>query len=444
MRVRKEWKIIMRKQAWLAAAIFGCSVLMAGCGTADKSYQKGIQAMQAGKYEDAGKYLQKAIKENGDRAEYYIAYGMYLNEQGEYDEALKQFKNAYQDTKNTIANVNNKQVYLGQAIAYSHLQEYEKALDACDKALELKNTESLNHRIWCSKGVVLEALGRQDEAVKAYQKAVDENKENWQAYYRLGAIYQELGDNDAAGQAQEFLNAAYQKGNQEATYYLGMLSVSQGDKDKGKKYLTKFVSKGSGEYLQTAYNTLAAMAIQEEDYSVAEEYLSKARASAKGAAAQELSRNQMILMEKQGMFGEALTIAQDYLKQYPEDKAMKREYRFLKTRDAIAKGNEAVQSTVDIDDTDTSGGADSPNGDHTVKDVSGVAATKAPVTSNKTAEPAASAATGVDRTSKVSQEPQTATPAGSSAAAQQKVTTAPTATPQKNTSSYTDTEESVN
>ena len=354
----------MRKQAWLAAAIFGCSVLMAGCGTADKSYQKGIQAMQAGKYEDAGKYLQKAIKENGDRAEYYIAYGMYLNEQGEYDEALKQFKNAYQDTKNTIANVNNKQVYLGQAIAYSHLQEYEKALDACDKALELKNTESLNHRIWCSKGVVLEALGRQDEAVKAYQKAVDENKENWQAYYRLGAIYQELGDNDAAGQAQEFLNAAYQKGNQEATYYLGMLSVSQGDKDKGKKYLTKFVSKGSGEYLQTAYNTLAAMAIQEEDYSAAEEYLSKARASAKGAAAQELSRNQMILMEKQGMFGEALTIAQDYLKQYPEDKAMKREYRFLKTRDAIAKGNEAVQSTVDIDDTDTSGGADSPNGDH--------------------------------------------------------------------------------
>ena len=111
MRVRKEWKIIMRKQAWLAAAIFGCSVLMAGCGTADKSYQKGIQAMQAGKYEDAGKYLQKAIKENGDRAEYYIAYGMYLNEQGEYDEALKQFKSAYQDTKNTIANVNNKQVY---------------------------------------------------------------------------------------------------------------------------------------------------------------------------------------------------------------------------------------------------------------------------------------------------------------------------------------------
>ena len=436
----------MRKQAWMAAVILGCSVLVAGCGAADKSYQKGIQAMQAGKYEDAGKYLQKAIKENGERAEYYIAYGMYLNEQGEYDEALKQFKKAYQDTRNTIANVNNKQVYLGQAIAYSHLQEYEKALDVCDKALELKNTASLDHRIWCSKGVVLEALDRQDEAVKAYQKAIDENKENWQAYYRLGAIYQELGDTDAASQAKDFLDAAYEKGNKEVGYYLGMLYVSQGDNTNGKKYLTKFVSNGSGEYLQNAYNSLASMAIQEEDYSTAEEYLSKARASAKGAAARELTRNQIILMEKQGMFGEALTIAQDYVKQYPDDKAMKRECRFLKTRDAVARGNEAIQSTV-ADDKDTSGEDNSSDENNTTKsDRSNATATTAPVTTEKpsdnTAEPAASS--GSSGTSGASKEPQTAAPTKTPAATSQRATTAPTAAPQKTTSSYTDTEESVN
>ncbi len=439
----------MRKQAWLAAVILGCGVLMAGCGAADKSYQKGIQAMQAGKYEDAGKYLKNAIKKNGERAEYYIAYGMYLNEQGEYDEALKQFKNAYQDTKNTIANVNNKQVYLGQAVAYSHLQEYEKALEVCDKALELKNTTSLNHRIWCSKGVVLEALGRQDEAVKAYQKAVDENKENWQAYYRLGAIYQELGDADAAGQAQEFLKAAYQKGNQEATYYLGMLSISQGDDTRGKKYLIKFVSKGSGEYLQNAYNSLATMAIQEEDYSAAEEYLSKARASAKGAAAQKLCKNQMVLMERQGMFGEALTIAEDYLKQYPDDKAMKRECRFLRTRDAIAKGNEAIQSTV-AGDTDATGEDSKDNslsGNDAAKDDSTdgnttKASTTSGTTADNTAVPAASS--GTDKTSKTSQEPQMAAPTRSPAASTQRTAVTPAATPHKTTPSYTDTEESVN
>lgn len=38
--------------------------------------------MQAGDYEDAGTFFKKAIKENDERAEYYIAYGMYLNEPG--------------------------------------------------------------------------------------------------------------------------------------------------------------------------------------------------------------------------------------------------------------------------------------------------------------------------------------------------------------------------
>jgi tetratricopeptide (TPR) repeat protein len=142
---------IMRKQTWLAAVILSCGVLMAGCGSGNRSYQKGIKAMQAGEYEDAGTFFKKAIKENDERAEYYIAYGMYLNEQGEYEEAVKQFERAYQDTENTIANVNNKQVYLGEAIAYTHLQKYEKALSLCKRALKLTNTASLDNRIWCSE-----------------------------------------------------------------------------------------------------------------------------------------------------------------------------------------------------------------------------------------------------------------------------------------------------
>ena len=57
----------MRKQTWLAVMIFSCGVWITGCGAADKSYQKGIEAMQAGKYEDAGPYFEKAIQKNGER-----------------------------------------------------------------------------------------------------------------------------------------------------------------------------------------------------------------------------------------------------------------------------------------------------------------------------------------------------------------------------------------
>ena len=338
----------MRKQTWLAVMIFSCGVWITGCGAADKSYQKGIEAMQAGKYEDAGSYFEKAIQKNGERAEYYIAYGMYLNRQGQYKDALKQFKDAYQDTTNTIANVNNKQVYLGQAVSYYYLGDYEKSVELCDKALKLKNTTSLNSRLWCSKGVALERLGQIEDALKAYNEAVQADKDNWQAYYRMSAIYlsdddsQITKDADAAQQAREFLVAAYKNGEKDVGYYLGELYFLQGDTDQGRKYLEKYVSKANGDYLTDAYNELATMAIEEGDYSQAEEYLTQGRNAASGEAAQKLWKNQMILMERQGMFGEARKIAGEYLQKYPDDKDMKREYRFLKTRDDIAKGTGTV------------------------------------------------------------------------------------------------------
>ncbi len=81
-----------------------------------------------------------------------------------------------------------------------------------------------------------------------------------------------------------------------------MLYLEQQDKVKAKKYLEKYIKNGSGEYLLNAYNSLATLAIEQEDYSQADEYLSKARRAAKGAAAKQLWKNQMLLMERQGLF----------------------------------------------------------------------------------------------------------------------------------------------
>ena len=67
-----------------------------------------------------------------------------------------------------------------------------------------------------------------------------------------------------------------------------MLYLEQQDKVKAKKYLEKYIKNGSGEYLLNAYNSLATLAIEQEDYSQADEYLSKARRAAKGAAAKQL------------------------------------------------------------------------------------------------------------------------------------------------------------
>ena len=196
---------------------------------------------------------------------------------------------------------------------------------------------------------------------------------------------------------------------------------------------------------------MATLAIEQEDYSQADEYLSKARRAAKGAAAKQLWKNQMLLMERQGLFGEALSIAQEYLKQYPDDQAMKKECRFLKTRNEVAKGNEAVQSqtsdagtsqTTGSDDTgdNTAAGTGADN-DNVSTSATRATATKAPQsqtstmgTTGSTAAPKSTADTGRTGTSTTTAPTATRRPAG----------TTSTATPAGTASSYIDTQESVN
>ena len=169
------------------------------------------------------------------------------------------------------------------------------------------------------------------------------------------------------------------------------------------------------------------------------------------AAAKQLWKNQMLLMERQGLFGEALSIAQEYLKQYPDDQAMKKECRFLKTRNEVAKGNEAVQSqtsdagtsqTTGSDDTgdNTAAGTGADN-DNVSTSATRATATKAPQsqtstmgTTGSTAAPKSTADTGRTGTSTTTAPTATRRPAG----------TTSTATPAGTASSYIDTQESVN
>lgn len=337
----------MKRQICFIAVLLGCIFVLGGCGAAGEAYDKGMEAFASGDYQKAEKYLKKALAKNDERAEYYIGYGMVLNEQGRYEEALKEFDKAYQDTRTSIADANNKQIYYGKAIACYYLQDYEKGLELCDQALELKKPSSIDSRILCSKGAILEAVGDIDEALGCYQKVIDKVSDNWQAYYRLGAIYQEQGDEDAAGQAQGFLEKALEDNVAEAEYYLGMLAVARQDADEAEKYLKSYVSRKGAEFAVDAYHQLVSYAVSQGDYEKAREYLEDAQALADEKDLSQLWYDQIILLEKQGEYGEARRIAEEYLQEYPEDLGMSRELKFLKTRDKTAKGKLPVASSTE-------------------------------------------------------------------------------------------------
>ncbi len=222
--------------------LVGCvCILLSGCGAGVASYDRAMELAQSGDYRQAADYLQKAIEENDERAEFYIGYGMVLNEMGQPEQALKQFKRAYQDTDNSIANANNKQVYYGQAIAYYHLGRYEESLEACEKALKLAEPASLDSNILCSQGVVLEAVGEQDKALKTYKQAVRKDPKNWGAYMKKGELEERLNIVEEAGREYQKVIDGAGREKFEAYFRLYALYLDYGQKEAADKLLTEMI-----------------------------------------------------------------------------------------------------------------------------------------------------------------------------------------------------------
>lgn len=222
----------------------GCvCMLLSGCGAGVASYDKAMELAESGDYRQAADYLEKAIEENDERAEFYIGYGMVLNELGQPEQALKQLKRAYQDTDNSIANANNKQVYYGQAIAYYYLGRYEESLEACEQALKLPEPASLDSNILCSRGVVLEALGEQDQALKTYKQAVQKDPKNWGAYLKKGDLEERLNIVEEAGREyQKVIDGAGQE-KFEAYFRLYALYLDYGQTEAADKLLTEMIKR---------------------------------------------------------------------------------------------------------------------------------------------------------------------------------------------------------
>ena len=184
-----------------------CSILLctAGCGKADKAYNQAMKYAKEGKYDKAVDSFKEAIKENGDKAEYFVDYGMTLNHLGKYKKAIKQFEKAYQNVDNKISRQNNKRLHYGEALAYYGLHQYDKAKEQCNQALEIEDYKALNGDIYAtlamsqfSSGDSLGALGVMDQMLK-------ENKKDVQGYVMRGQIKQSIGEYDSS--ANDFLEA---------------------------------------------------------------------------------------------------------------------------------------------------------------------------------------------------------------------------------------------
>lgn len=99
-----------------------------------------------------------------------------------YFEAQEKGLNAYREEK----------LYTGIADCYCQLGEYENCIEYYNKALEI---EPVNFEAWVNLGVSYRKTGDRDKAMESYKKALEcdpENNASVPLYTSLGSIYIEL------------------------------------------------------------------------------------------------------------------------------------------------------------------------------------------------------------------------------------------------------------
>ena len=123
------------------------------------------------------------------KSEDYFSYGDYHYRRGEYELALKAMDKAIELKPDFADAWNNR------GVALDKLGRHEEALEAFDKAIELKPDYS---DAWNNRGVTLGKLGRHEEALKAYDKAIELKPDFASAWYNKACSYSLKGDKENA------------------------------------------------------------------------------------------------------------------------------------------------------------------------------------------------------------------------------------------------------
>jgi tetratricopeptide (TPR) repeat protein len=90
-------------------------------------------------------------------------------------------------------------------------EKYSESLEAYNKTLEL---DPKDFEAWNNKGIDLGSMGRNDEALEAFRNAVALNESYAEAWYNMGVIYDLKEDYNTAVQAYKKatqINSSYQK-----------------------------------------------------------------------------------------------------------------------------------------------------------------------------------------------------------------------------------------
>ena len=216
--------------------------------------RKGLQHMEAGRFEEAIKEFKLATKRDPRNYIPYASLGNAYSALRRYQEAREAYEEAI------IRAPNHGALYLAVAGASVRLEDYDKAISIYTKALKVDR--SLAPLVYSNLCLTYRYLEQYTEALESCQKAIDLKPKEIALpyvyrgflYYRLGKTEQALEDFEQAtrldpARASSYLNRAWvnlylRRGaaaTTDARYYLGLLKW----RDEHSQYMVLVAHLGS-------------------------------------------------------------------------------------------------------------------------------------------------------------------------------------------------------
>lgn len=313
----------------LLGGMLCASFLLTGCKSKEVAKQQqafvqyGITCMEAGKYEEAVKTFQKALDETvGSITEdeiticYYKAEAQFRNQ--DYEGALT--------TYNALINYDKKNgdAYFLRGCLYFTMGEDEKAKDDLAKAVAVEPKE---FALYIGNYQTLLDRGYQDEAVKYLDQALEVKDDSANGMMQKGRVY--LLKNDWEN-SEEYLKKALDKKLVDANYYMAQLYVAQGKLEEADSYIEAYLE--TGDATAEELFQLGESQLKGGKYAQAVTYFKAALELEEVPNKQIIMKHCAIAYEKNYEFAEAREILKEYVTLYPEDDEAMRELTFLESR----------------------------------------------------------------------------------------------------------------
>ena len=173
-----------------------------------------------------------------------------------------------------------------------------------------------------------EALNQSALGDDYLQIALNHPGETIEDDYQKAGIYYYLKDYESA---QEALARPVEQKHEGAILMMGQIYLELEDKVQARNLFQQYME-DYGENAQ-AYNGMALCELADGNYEAALADIQKGLELATSKEdMKELMYNEIVVYEKQNNFEMARRIAEEFVEEYPEDDAGKKEYDFLSTR----------------------------------------------------------------------------------------------------------------